>query len=387
MKILQVIPSIHPQLGGPSYVCAELTKKLQQRNFFVDLVTVNDFNLSDVNDKSYVDGELRNLNVKLFKPCRYGYNQYVPSLELYSWLKQNIHNYDLVHLHYLFVFSTTVAGRLASKNGVPYIVSTIGQLAQWSLSQRKLIKQVYSFLFEKQLLKQASGIHCTSEGECRDVKNFGISTPCFKIPIGIYPAADVSRNEVSKFRQEYAIADQDQVILYFSRLHPKKRPDQLIHSFVRLKKEFPNLRLLVAGSGESDYENYLRNLHPEQMMKDVTFLGFIAGKRKELVLSASDIFVLPTLSENFAISIVEAMSYGLAVVCTESVQISEDIRLANAGIVVDDKLEKLDPSLRDLISSRAQSEIIRKNAKEYAMRLEWDQVVDEYIAMYQKLKR
>jgi glycosyltransferase involved in cell wall biosynthesis len=230
----------------------------------------------------------------------------------------------------------------------------MGQLSPWALAQSRRKKQLYSLLIERRTLNQAAAIHCTSEGEALDVRNYGITSPTVTIPRGV-DIPEIQPDAKAKLRAKYNIPLDAPIILFLSRLHYKKRPELLIEALHQVKSKHPNIYLLLAGSGDSEYIEQLKQLlHQLDLHHCTRFTGFVTGQDKDLVLQGSDLFVLPSFSENFGIAVVEAMAAGLPVIITPEVQIAPEIEQANAGLIVKGNRESVASAIAQLLASEKQ---------------------------------
>lgn len=386
MKILQVIPSVSPALGGPTEVVLNLVKALREGGVDAEIVTTNDndTNLLDVPLNQRIEYE----QVPVWFLPRFNppIKQYIFSPAITNWLWQNIRNYDILDNHYLFSYSSTCAGAIARWQNVPYTVRTMGQLAPWALAQSRLKKQVYSFLIERHNLNRAAAIHCTSDGEVEDVRNFGIKTPTVTLPLGVNQP-DIWPQAKQKIRQIYGIDRETPIVLFLSRLHYKKRPDLLIKSVKNLVAKEYKFHLLLAGSGETDYLNYLQELVGDLgLTGNITFTGFVTGQDKDAILQGSDIFVLPSFSENFGIAVAEALAHGLPVIITPDIQIAPEIATAKAGLVVPGEEEALANAIAQLLASPQQRQIIGENGKNLVkQRYSWSTIAANLADVYRSI--
>ena len=363
MKILQVIPSVAEIWGGPSKAGLEMVKALRDCGVDAEIATTND-NGPDLLEVP-LNQRIEYKGVPVWFLSRFSppLKEFVFSAALTRWLWENIQDYDLVSTHYLFSYASTCAGAIARWHGVPYTIRVVGQLAPWALAQSRLKKQVYSFAIERHNLNRAAAIHCTSAGEAQDVRKFGIQTPTFTLPLGVNQPT-ILPDAKQKLRQIYGIASETPIVLFLSRLHYKKRPDLLIESLHTLKARNHDFHLILAGSGEANYLTYLQNLVSSLGLSSQTsFAGFVTGEDKNIVLQGSDIFVLPSFAENFGVAIAEAMAVGLPVIITPDIQISPEIKAANAGLVVKDEKEILANAIAQLLASPQQRQTLGENAK------------------------
>lgn len=372
MKVLHVIPSLSPSRGGPTEVALNLVKYLRQSGVDAEIATTNDngaenAQLLDVPLNQRV--EYRGVPV-WFLPLASPPNQGVSvgrdrgflfSPAITRWLWQNIRHYDILDNHYLFSYASTCAGAIARWHKIPYTVRTMGQLSPWALAQSHRKKQLYSLLIERHNLNQAAAIHCTSDGEALDVRNYGITAPTATIPLGV-DIPEIQPDAKAKLRAKYDIPLDAPIILFLSRLHYKKRPDLLIEAIHTVKSQHPNIYLILAGSGEPEYIEQLKQMLHQLGLADCTrFAGFVTGEDKDLVLQGSDLFVLPSFSENFGIAVVEAMAAGLPVIITPEVQIAPEILQAQAGLIVDGNRESVASGISQLLASEKQK--LSRNAQ------------------------
>ncbi|NHC38185.1 glycosyltransferase [Scytonema millei] len=383
MKILHVIPSIDPALGGPTQVVLNLVRALREHGIDAEIATTNDrgSELLDVPLNQRVEYE--QVPIWFFPRFSPPIKEFIFSAALTRWLWQHARDYDLIETHYLFSYAPACAALIARLQGIPYAVRTMGQLTPWALSQSWLKKRIYSFLIERHNLNCAEIIHCTAPGEAEDVRNFGIQTPSFTLPLGVNRPIELP-DAKQKLYETYGIPTSTPVVLFLSRLHPKKRPDLLIHALSQLVAQNDNFHLILAGSGEPQYLNYLTDLVSSLGLSSRTSIaGFVMGRDKDLLLQASDLFVLPSFSENFGIAVAEAMSVGLPVVVTPDIQISPEIAAASAGLVVEGEIEPLTNAIAQLLSSPELRQQLGENGRLLAsQRYSWQAIAQNLISIY-----
>ncbi|WP_019508566.1 glycosyltransferase [Pleurocapsa sp. PCC 7319] len=385
MKVLHVIPSLSPTLGGPTQVALQIVKSLRHQGIDAEIVTTNydETKLLDVPLNQCV--EYQDVPVWFLPAFPHPFKEYIFSSALTRWLWQNIDRYDILDNHYLFSYASTCAGAIARCQKVPYTVRTQGQLSSWALKQSSLKKQFYTAIIERHNLNQAAAIHCTTLEEVEDLKKFGIKTPTITLPLGVDPPEQIS-SASAELHNLYNIPQEKLIILFLSRLHYKKRPNLLINSLNKIVAQNNNFHLIMAGSGEADYLNYLQKLvHKHQLTNHITFTGFITGRNKHLLLQGSDIFVLPSYSENFGIAVAEAMVAGLPVIITPGVQIAPEIATADAGIIIEDEAG-LTNAITQLLNSEAMRSRLGKNAMVLANdKYAWKGIVSQLICSYQEI--
>ncbi len=385
MKVLHVIPSLSPTLGGPTQVALNIVKALRGQGIDAEIVTTNQ------DGKGVLDVPLNRLveyqDVPVWFLPAFGYSlkEYLFSSALTKWLWQHINKYDILDNHYLFSYAPTCAGVIARWKKIPYTVRTQGQLAPWALKQSILKKQLYTAIVERHNLNQAAAIHCTTSGEVEDLRKFGINTPTITLPLGVEQPEKLSAAK-SELYQLYNIPQERLIILFLSRLHYKKRPDLLINSLSKIVAQNRNFHLIMAGSGEKDYINYLQQLvHKYDLINHVSFPGFITGRQKNILLQGSDIFALPSYSENFGIAVAEAMAAGLPVIVTAGVQIAPEIATAHAGIIIEGETELTNAITKLLKSTQLRSQLSKNAIELTKKRYAWSPISRQLSYFYAEI--
>ncbi|NJN10495.1 MAG: glycosyltransferase [Richelia sp. RM2_1_2] len=351
MKVLHVIPSLSPFLGGPTTVVINLVKALLNNGVEAEIVTTNHNGCQPLDVPLYKKIEYEQVPVWFLPYFSPPMKEFIFSPALTKWLWQNIKDYDILDNHYLFSYAPSCAAAIARWHNIPYTIRTQGQLTPWALTQSKRKKQIYSMLVERHNLNHAAAIHCTSDAEAQNVRKYGIKTPIIKLPLGV-EQVDINPQAVGQLHSVYSIYPQTPIILFLSRLCHNKYPDMLIKALSLINADSLDFHLLMAGTGEPDYVNYLKQLVISlNLTNRVTFTGFVQNEQKNLLLQSADLFVLPSVSENFSIATAEAMAAGIPVVVTPGVQLASEIITANAGYIVEQNVNALHIAISDLLTS------------------------------------
>lgn len=173
-------------------------------------------------------------------------------------------------------------------------------------------------------------------------------------------------------RKEYTLANGIQVvdkaqlsdrkdslitITYLSNLIPAKGAHVLLEAVAFLSKEYSSrVRFIIAGGGRDEQYNIrLENLVESNSSFDIKLSGPVYGDDKNLLLSRSDIFVLPTTYKNecFPLSILEAMQFGLAICSTKEGAIAEIVTPENGFIFDAAQPKQLADAIKILIDDQA----------------------------------
>ncbi|MBD2719046.1 glycosyltransferase [Synechococcus sp. FACHB-909] len=346
MKVLHVIPSISPLRGGPSRAVIEMVAALRLREVDAAILTTNDHGPGLHPD--LVTGRWQQhqgvpvLAFPRWSPPVAALREFAVSPGLSLWLARHLKDYDLLHIHALFSYPSTSAMAQARWAGVPYILRSIGQLSPWSLAQSRGRKRLMLRLIERRNLQRAAALHFTTGAERDEAAALGLAPPTLVLPLGVRgpepgAAAAAGRDGAAPVR-----------FLFLSRLHPKKRLENLLDALALLQRRQPDApwELAIAGDGEPRYvaglQERSRRLGLEIRCR---WLGFVEGEAKWRALQAADWYVLPSAAENFGIAAVEALAAGTPVILSPEVAVAADVDRCGAGLVCGSDPEALAQAL------------------------------------------
>lgn len=294
---------------------------------------------------------------------------YKVSLPLLVWLFRNVVNYDVVHVHAVFSFSTLAAGWACRMRGVPYVVRPLGVLNSWGMENRRRRLKAWSFrLLDKPLLDHAAAIHYTSAQEAGEASRLRIRARPAVIPLGIDLKPFQNMPPPELFTARFPAVAGRPVILFLSRLDPKKNVEALLDAFsLLLAAKSDPIRsdpiLVIAGSG---FPGYVTSLEERAstlgIQKDVIWTGHLEGNLKLSALAACDLYVLPSRSENFGIALLEAMAAGCACLSTEGVALAAES--AGSGVVklCEPESVSITEAVKDLLAHGPEREMLARNA-------------------------
>ena len=351
MRILVTSFHIAPQSGGLRVGVLGLCKGLAKRGHQVSLYTTN----ADGNKTLDVSLGVSTLeeDVEVFYyPAQKTIFGNVLSYPMVRALKHRVPNVDLVLIHSLYQFTSTVAAHYCRKFRVPYVLRPHGILDTTPAHRRRwLLKWAYIQLFEKRNFDCAAAIQYSSRMEEEMARHFmTVKSPNLLIPEGISLEPFAKLPLRGSFRAKYPEMTGKSLILHLGRLHQKKGLDLLIEAFSRVAGRRNDAHLVLAGSGDSDYVMRIAQMLRDRGVFDrATITGQLDDDEKFAVLRDADVFVLPSYGENFGISVVEAMACGLPVVISDKVGIWREIAEAEAGIVTTCQSEKIADAIERLL--------------------------------------
>jgi glycosyltransferase involved in cell wall biosynthesis len=387
MKILHVIPSVALVRGGPSKAVLETVRALRNLDVEAEIITTNDNGEGLLDVTLYKFIEYEQVPIQFFMRFSPGVNsirEFGFSSQLTIWLWQNIHQYNLLHIHAIFSYTSTVAMAIARLQGIPYIVRPLGQLSKWSLQQSPYRKRIYLNLIERANLNHSWAIHLTSQQEQQEISTLNLDAPSFVLPHGL-SIPPLIPDAHHRLRQLLNLPKDEPIILFLSRLHPKKGLDYLIPALGKLTHH--RFTFVLAGSGDKEYEAEIASLLDSNGIRDRTHLaGFVTGDMKNLLIQGSDLFALTSYAENFGIAVLEALAVGLPVVITPGVALADVVQQHQLGYVTQLDVLAIASAIAHYLSHIQEMQNLGDRARQFILKTyTWEKISAELIGYYSSI--
>jgi glycosyltransferase involved in cell wall biosynthesis len=264
-------------------------------------------------------------------PARLGY---APSLRR----ALDTGDFDLVHLHGLWRYSSHAVERWAVRNRRPYLVSTHGMLAPDALRYSPWSKRITRVLYQDRCFRHAAAFHATCERERDEIRAYGLGQPVAIFPNGIN-SIPVEANPPGPGRK----------LVTLGRLHSVKGLDRLIGAWSIVAPDFPEWDLVIAGPDTDGTRHRLETMVAADCVLRVSFREAIFGVERDQFLADADLFALPSLTENFALTVAEALMQETPVISTKGAPWS-GLKTHGCGWWIDHGIEPLAQTLRQAMA-------------------------------------
>lgn len=288
------------------------------------------------------------------------------------------HSYDglLVggHSH-----ATYVLGMLAAKKlGIPvFMRCDTHLLLRRSLLKRTLRKPVMSFLYNRicsicldigRRNREFYRYHKVSEDR--------LSLVPFAVDNTFFVEAAETVDNIPAVRKEFGLPECKPLILFASKLSPRKRPMDLLMAFQRLSSEGVDAGLLFVGFGE--LEQQLKEYVATHNLKDVYFFGFRNQSELPRFYAVADVFVLPSEDEPWGLVINEVMCAGLPIVASKEIGAVPDLVVhGKNGLLFDaGNVTELTGHLSKLVESSLMREHMGRESRRIIEKWSYDECVD-----------
>ena len=383
--ILHVTPYMHASAGGPPVVVENFIAEASRLGHSSEIISTFAFCNGD-------DGMLRK-HLEQFAPTTFLTGlETVPVVSRSGAEKINaqVRRADIVHVHTLWSPLNVAARYACRKYDKPYVLMPHGMLDPYSLSLKALKKSLYLKFFEGPNMACAQRMIYTTSEEEKLAGLAGLRLPRGAIvPLGAR-ASSTSRDELRlQFLKRYPQAEGKRTLLFLGRVHHKKGIDRILNCLQRVRQAIPNVLLIVAGTGEPKYQEHVRQIVSSLALDDhVVFTGHLEGEQKWACFAASELFLLPSRQENFAITVAEAMQMGVPVVITDKVNTWPYVEEAGAGLVLAERdIDALLPrAIETLLTDDATRSKMAAQGSDYARdRLTWHASAQKLLACYDQV--
>jgi glycosyltransferase involved in cell wall biosynthesis len=279
---------------------------------------------------------------------------------------------EIIHVHGLWMYPSLVVWRWHKKTGKPYVYSPHGMLSSVALSYSKWKKFIVRRFFQDAALAQASVLHATTESEAEEFRRFGLKSRIDVVPHGVQNTA-VPIVKAESFKR----------ILSLGRMHPMKGLDRLIEAWSRLENNFPEWCLDLVGPDEEGCMADLQALATSLNVRRVTFRPSLQEMERNECMASAEFFVLPTRSENFALTVAESLMMETPVISTHGAP-WYGLEVEKCGWWIEHGVDQLAKTMEQaMLLTDGQRHIMGKNGRAWMLRdFVWDSVADKMLNVY-----
>ncbi len=283
---------------------------------------------------------------------------------------------DLLHLHGLWKYPAVAVNRWFRHTCRPYMISPHGMLEPWALVQSRGRKRLAGWLYQDACLRRAACLRATSRMEYDSIRHAGYSNPVAVIPNGVELPKELPQSPANR-------AGGKRRALFLSRIHPKKGLLELVHAWNRLRTQ--GWELVVVGPDEAGHLAEVRAAaEAAGPASGIMFAGEAWGEARLQFYADSELFVLPSYSENFGLVIAEALSCGVPVVTTQATPWQE-LREHRCGWWIETGVEPLAVALREALALPPETlqEMGRRGRRLIESKYTWAPIGRQLLEVYQ----
>ncbi len=375
MNVLHVTPILGPANGGSAVIPYELAKEQARMGHQVTIAT-SDHRL----DRALLRTP-ENVRIEPF-PCGRAMRSSFYSPGMKEWMRDHVHEYDIVHVHNLRSYQSIIARRFAASNGTPFVLQSHGS-AQ-IVAGRALMKNIFDLLWGRRIIRDAAACVAVSEHEVAHYAGLGAPEASIVVIPNALSDPGSAGSDRNVFRTKYGVPDDTKVLLYLGRLNRRKDIDVLVRAFSQLYRENGKMLLVIVGPDDG-HERALRALVSRLGLDEaIKFYGFIDDPA--VAYRGADLVVNPSRQEIFGLVPFEAVLCGTPVVVCNDSGCGEMVSKARCGIAVPpDDPQALVEAIQHLLDHPQEGSTLVKNGRAYIEEhLTWRSVAREFEQLYER---
>ena len=280
-------------------------------------------------------------------------------------------HFDVIHAHDWLTYPAGIAAKMVS--GKPLVIHV--HATEFDRSGENVNQSVYDI--ERRGMEVADKI-ITVSNYTRNIVITRYGIPEDKV-ITVHNGVDFS-NHQDDIDSERGV--DEQVVTFLGRVTFQKGPDYFVEAANKVIKKHPNVRFVMAGSGDM-LNRMIRRVAKLGIANKFHFTGFLKGQDVNHMFALSDVYVMPSVSEPFGISPLEAMRSNVPVIISKQSGVSEVLKYA---IKVDFwDVDALADSIYGLLNYKALANFFIQHGQDEVNNLKWDNAAKQVIDVYKSV--
>jgi len=388
MHILYVTLGFYPALawGGPVKVVYQNCKELLRRGHEVTVYCTNLLNKKEKMSSKTFEKDFEGIHVVYFKtwnlPGWPGTLGPVWLPDLGAYLEKHIQDFDVVHLMgYRSPVIPLIVSK-ARKANIPIVTHPQGALPVMVSSF--FLKRLYDKLLGQKELEGISALIALQEIEKQHAILKGVPAERIEIiPNGIEGLANSAGSKPGTFRRAYGLSPDRPLILFLGRVNKIKGVDLLVKAFAQIQDL--NAQLAIVGPDDGQMDE-VKSLIQEFGLEESVFLtGLVSDEMKSAAYCDADVYVLPSRSDAYPTTVMEACLAGKPMIVTEGCQMANLIQGRIAEVVSFD-VDAFALGMRKLLTDKNLYRQYQSNCKSMMKdTFSIEAVVDRLISLYQRV--
>ena len=348
MRILQVVTLISPDgsYGGPGQVALNQSAELISRGHDVTIAAAT---------RGYriAPTDLNGVPVRLFSartlvPGNGFAGVEAPSLR--KWFRRAGPSFDMVHIHLARDLVVMPVALSARRRHIPYALQTHGMVT----ASRHPLAPAMDTMWTRKVLRDAGSVF--------------FLTPQEREQLSAVAGTDLKLRELGNGVPEQPArraTTEPPEVLFAARMHPRKRPAAFVEVARTLLRAGVDARFTLIGPDEGEGSALRATLRGDSR---ITWEGAIPPTAIAGRMASASVYVLPSVSEPYPMSVLEAMSVGLPVVVTDDCGLAPAVARSGSGIVADPSIPALAAAVRTLLADRSLARAMGERARATARR-------------------
>lgn len=265
--------------------------------------------------------------------------------------------FDVIHAHDWLTYPAGIAAKQAS--GKPLVIHV--HATDFDRSGGTVNPNVYAI--EKRGMDAADKIITVSNLTKKIViEKYGISPE--KV-VTVHNAVEPYRHD---YRNPITKGFEEKVVTFLGRITMQKGPEYFVEAASRIIQKMDNVRFVMAGSGDM-MNKMIRRVAQLKIADKFHFTGFLKGDDVYRMLKMSDIYIMPSVSEPFGISPLEAMQAGVPVIISNQSGVAEI--LSNAIKINFWDVDGMADAIHGILNYPGMSKMLSRNGKKESCNLKW----------------
>jgi glycosyltransferase involved in cell wall biosynthesis len=367
MKILHVTPALAEEASGPSYTVRRTCESLVEVGHDVTLAAL------DWGPLSAPPAFLRMFPLGA-GPRRLGRS---PAMNRWLHVACSSGDVEIIHNHGMWQMNAIYPAWAARAGDVPLVWSPRGCFSKWAMRHGSFYKKPFWRLLQHPALRRTACFHATAESEYLDIRRLGFRQPVCVIPNGIDLPPLCEREPAAS-----------RTLLFLGRIHVVKGLENLVHAWARVEAGFPEWSLRIVGGddgyhGSDGHLEALRSRVRDLAVRRVEFVPGRYGEAKFREYRNADLYVLPSFSENFGVTVAESLTMETPVITTHGTPWG-GLEQQAAGWWIGIGADPLEQCLREALSRPPQvlAEMGRHGRSWMSREYAWPQIADRLADVY-----